>query len=129
MSSPILRTVSRVAAPAIILYALYLLLVGHDAPGGGFIAGLMSAAALILWALAHGLRARRWTVGLAAGLALALAPGVTAVALGRPFLSHAVVSLAGIKLTMAMVFEAGIFAVVVSAVMAAVQTLSGGGSA
>lgn len=74
--------------------ALYLLLRGHNLPGGGFIAGLASAISLILLSLALGVEAtRRVMLGdpvhlAGTGLALALLTGLAPVLWGRPFLEH-----------------------------------------
>jgi multicomponent Na+:H+ antiporter subunit B len=56
---PILRTVSRAVFALVLLFALLLLWRGHNAPGGGFIAGLMTACALILHRVAYGHTALR----------------------------------------------------------------------
>ena len=56
---PILRTVSRAAFALIKIFALLLLWRGHNAPGGGFIAGLMTVCALILHRMSTGTDALR----------------------------------------------------------------------
>lgn len=76
------------------VFALYLLLRGHNWPGGGFIAGLATAISLILLSLAIGLeelhRVMRFDpVRLAAtGLAVATLTGVAPLLSNRPFLEH-----------------------------------------
>ena len=57
LSTVILRTVARVTCPLLVLFSVYLLLRGHRLPGGGFIAGLMTASAIMLVYLAYGYRA------------------------------------------------------------------------
>lgn len=93
MISPLLQSIARVVLPPALLMALYLLFRGHNAPGGGFIAGLLTAAAFVLQFVAGGrasvarvvpFRAERLIV---MGLALALLTGVGAQALGAPFLT------------------------------------------
>lgn len=125
-TSILLQTVTRVAAPAIVLYALYLLATGHYGPGGGFVAGLMTATALILWGLAFGLEvvARNWRAGLAAGLILAGGTGVGGLLLGHPFLTHGTLELGGVKVASSLLFEVGVYILVTSATMAAVQTIA-----
>lgn len=60
MNSLILRITARYLAPVIIIASLVLLLRGHNEPGGGFIGGLLAAAAFALQALACGaVEARR----------------------------------------------------------------------
>ncbi len=53
MSRP-LQTAAVPVASLLLVYAVFLLLRGHDQPGGGFVAGLVTAAAIELVALAHG---------------------------------------------------------------------------
>ena len=52
--SPLLQTVAKIVLPPAILFAVYLLSRGHNLPGGGFVAGLMTAAAVILQYVARG---------------------------------------------------------------------------
>ncbi|MEM6944215.1 MAG: MnhB domain-containing protein, partial [Pseudomonadota bacterium] len=60
MNSLILSTATRVIAPLLFLFSLYILWRGHNDPGGGFIGGLVAATALALMEKASGLeRARR----------------------------------------------------------------------
>lgn len=54
INDPILKTISRAAFALVMLFALLLLWRGHNAPGGGFIAGLMTVCALILHRIANG---------------------------------------------------------------------------
>jgi multisubunit Na+/H+ antiporter MnhB subunit len=54
MRSYILLAVARAVLPVTVLFAVYMLLRGHNEPGGGFIAGLVTTAALVLEGLAFG---------------------------------------------------------------------------
>ena len=56
MSSLILTTVTRLVFFVVLLFSLYLLLRGHNSPGGGFIAGVMTALGILLQAIATDLR-------------------------------------------------------------------------
>jgi len=56
MKSFLLQELSRLILPLALLLALALLLKGHDAPGGGFVAGLSFAVAGILGFTAYGAR-------------------------------------------------------------------------
>ncbi|WHZ12284.1 MAG: Na(+) H(+) antiporter subunit A / Na(+) H(+) antiporter subunit B [Burkholderiaceae bacterium] len=118
----------RLLLPLGALASAYLFLRGHDAPGGGFVAGLVLAIALILqyivsgteWVEAHlALRPRRW---IAAGLLLALVTGLGPVALGYPFLTthmaHLRLPLLGeLHLPSALFFDLGVFTLVVGATL------------
>ncbi|MFQ3661055.1 MAG: Na+/H+ antiporter subunit B [Chloroflexaceae bacterium] len=52
--SIILRTVSRLMLPILLLLSLFMLVRGHNLPGGGFIGGLVAASAFILQIIAYG---------------------------------------------------------------------------
>jgi multicomponent Na+:H+ antiporter subunit B len=125
MRSLILQKVARGILPVTTLFALYLLLRGHNHPGGGFIAGLVTASALVLQGLAFGSEAtRRQLVRLIrpapwVGIALAVAAGLWAVVLGMPFLTHGhvYVYLGGdaVHLSTTLLFDIGVYMVVVGA--------------
>ncbi|HET6398987.1 MAG TPA: MnhB domain-containing protein, partial [Candidatus Thermoplasmatota archaeon] len=78
MRSVILGASSRTLVALLLVFSLYLLIRGHNEPGGGFAGGLLAATAFILYALAYGTPAARRAVGvpptrlLAIGLAVAL---------------------------------------------------------
>ncbi|RCS28624.1 monovalent cation/H+ antiporter subunit A [Rhodanobacter denitrificans] len=112
--------------PVILLFGLHLFLRGHDLPGGGFVAGITVAVALILLYMARGARwveahlrvlPVRW-IGL--GLLLAVGTGLGSLAFGRPFLTsyfrYAELPVLGkLPLASAVLFDLGVFAVVVGA--------------
>jgi multicomponent K+:H+ antiporter subunit A len=94
MRSLIMQRVALTALPVTLLFAAYLLLRGHNEPGGGFIAGLVTAAAIVLQALAFGVQRTRTRLAawlrpaFAVGMVVAVASGLISVALGQPFLTH-----------------------------------------
>ena len=51
----IVKTLARVLAPFIMIYALYVIMHGHHSPGGGFQGGVILAASFVLLAISHGL--------------------------------------------------------------------------
>ena len=89
----ILRVTVRLMLPVLLLFSLFLLLRGHDLPGGGFIGGLVAATALILDVLALGPRhLRRWfpfpfRYLLPIGLLMAVAAGLIGIGAGGSFLT------------------------------------------
>ncbi|MGB5851116.1 MAG: monovalent cation/H+ antiporter subunit A [Rhodanobacter sp.] len=113
-------------APVILLFGMHLFLRGHDLPGGGFVAGITVAVALILLYMARGARwveshlrvlPLRW---IGAGLLLAVCTGLGSLLFGRPFLtSHfqylQLPLLGRVPLATALLFDLGVFAVVVGA--------------
>ncbi len=93
MSSSILRTAARVLMPLLVLFAVFLLMRGHNDPGGGFVAGLVIAVAFVLLMFADGVAVARrslpvspWHL-LGSGLLVALTAGLMPVFAGRPFLT------------------------------------------
>jgi multicomponent Na+:H+ antiporter subunit B len=93
MHSLILATAIRLLLPLMLLFSLFLLLRGHNEPGGGFVGGLVMAAAFALYTLAHGAKEGRRMLRVdplrlvAAGLLIALVSGLLPLLTGRPFLS------------------------------------------
>jgi multicomponent Na+:H+ antiporter subunit B len=55
MFSVILSTASRYLLPLMLIFSLFLLLRGHNEPGGGFVGGLVAAAAYALYLIANGI--------------------------------------------------------------------------
>ncbi|EQA97668.1 monovalent cation/H+ antiporter subunit A [Sphingobium baderi] len=110
--------------PVILTCALYLLVRGHDLPGGGFAGGITASIAIILLYMAGGTRsveARlhiqpvRW---ISAGLLCAAATGAAAWFFGYPFLSshfrYLDLPIIGqVPIASALLFDIGVFAVVV----------------
>jgi multicomponent K+:H+ antiporter subunit A len=110
--------------PAILVLALYLLIRGHDAPGGGFAAGITMSIALVLQYMAAGTRSveERLRVRplswMGAGLLLSLGTGLGAWVFGRPFLTswfrYVDIPIIGdVPLATALLFDLGVFFLVV----------------
>ncbi len=110
--------------PVVLTFSLYLLARGHDLPGGGFAAGVTASIAIIILYMAGGTRsveARlnvqpvRW---ISFGLLCTVATGAAAWLFGYPFLTsdftYLSVPLIGkIPIASALIFDIGVFAVVV----------------
>jgi multicomponent K+:H+ antiporter subunit A len=121
--------------PAIGTVAIFLLMRGHDSPGGGFVAGLAMATGIILLYIARGARwveARlrispvRW---MSLGLLLSVLTGAGAWLVGYPFLtSHSTYAelpfVGSVPLASAMVFDLGVFVLVVGATVLVLITLA-----
>jgi multisubunit Na+/H+ antiporter MnhB subunit len=126
--SLILDTTVRLVFDTALVLSLYLLFAGHNRPGGGFVGGLVAAAALSLRYLAGGaeeLRAvaavRPWTL-LASGLALAVATALVPLVFADTPLDHSAVEwdlplLGHLKATGATVFDTGVYLIVVGLVL------------
>ena len=123
---PVLRWAIDTVIPLVLLFALHLLLVGHDEPGGGFVAALVVAGALAVDAIAHETDPRRAlqrmlppseslvAVGLLLVAAVALWPALTSA----PLLTASGITiplgwLGKLKLTIVLAFDIGVFLVVV----------------
>ena len=93
MNSVILATVSRLLTGLLLVFSVFLLLRGHNLPGGGFSGGLVAASAFVLYAFASGFpAARRMLVFyprlyMGFGLVVALISGLAANVAGLPFLT------------------------------------------
>lgn len=93
MTSLILSTAARYLLPLLLLFSIFLLLRGHNEPGGGFVGGLVAAAAFSLYALAYDVATARRAmllgprslIGL--GLLVALSSGLFALATRQPFMT------------------------------------------
>jgi len=95
----ILRVIAKLLIPFILLFALYVQFHGELGPGGGFQAGVIAAAAIVLHALIFGLDATRRIVPeplvetmLAAGVLIYAGVGVAGIFLGGNFLDYFVLS-------------------------------------
>lgn len=134
-SSLILETAARFIFPLLLLFSIFLLLRGHNEPGGGFIGGLVAALAFALHVFAHDAARARLVLGvdprslLGAGLLLALLSGIPALFLGQGYLTAQwwTVSLplmGDFKLSTPLFFDIGVYLVVIGMVMTVVLTLA-----
>jgi multicomponent K+:H+ antiporter subunit A len=127
--------IARLLFPVCILIAVHFLLRGHNEPGGGFVAGLIIAIAFLMQYIANGTdwledRIRLYPVRwLAIGVLLAVGTGLGALALGYPFLTthtaHFTIPVTGeVHVPSATLFDLGVFAVVVGAVLLILTALA-----
>jgi multicomponent Na+:H+ antiporter subunit A len=129
VTSPIFRTAVRGLMPLLLLFSLFLLMRGHNEPGGGFVGGLVAAAAFALYGIAYGVeQARRALLVepmtlLGTGLLVALVSGVPAVMLGQPFLTAQWV-VGPIAVGTPVLFDIGVFLVVTGVALMMVFNLA-----
>lgn len=134
--SLILDTVTRAAFPVVLAFSLYLLFVGHNAPGGGFVGGLTAGIALVLLYAGGGLDrlSAVVTVGyvplLGGGLLLAGCTGMASLLAGEPFLTSAIVEFTvplygTVKLVTVLLFDIGVYLIVLGLVLALLTVLGG----
>lgn len=133
MNSVILRTAVRFLLPLLLLFSVVVLLQGHNKPGGGFVGGLVAAAAFALHALAFDPRETRRTIPIdlrsliGIGLLLALASALLPILAGRPFFTGLWVEVpfAGevIHLGTPLLFDLGVYTLVVGVALLMVLTM------
>ncbi|MEX2372429.1 MAG: hydrogen gas-evolving membrane-bound hydrogenase subunit E, partial [Dehalococcoidia bacterium] len=121
--SRVLRTAARGLLPLIVMFAFFLFLRGHNEPGGGFVAGLVAAAAVTLYAIAYDTGTARAILRvppqafIAAGLLVAIGTAAATSLPGTAVLTgHWVqVSIPGsgtVELGSPVLFDVGVFLVV-----------------
>jgi multicomponent Na+:H+ antiporter subunit B len=121
--SLILRTATLIVLPLQLVFSVFLLLRGHDEPGGGFIGGLVASGAFALYMYAFGVRALQRLLKvypkdiLAIGLLLGLSATLPSALLGEAFFTAQwfKFSLGDnlIKLSTVLVFDIGVYLTVV----------------
>jgi len=135
MNSLILRIATRYLVPLLLLASLAMLFVGHNHPGGGFIAGLLSAGAFALYLFAHDLpvarRALRVNPLTLIGLGLFVAFGSGSVALisGLPFMAGRWITvpiplIGELHLGTPLLFDCGVYLVVIGVTLNIIFSLS-----
>jgi multicomponent K+:H+ antiporter subunit A len=128
MHPVVMASFTRLLLPLALLVAIFILLRGHNLPGGGFIAGLITAVALVMQYLANGVT---WTQSrlpanihsiIGYGLLIAVVTGLASWLFKHPFLTstfrHIHWPLVGeFELASAMAFDLGVYLVVVGATL------------
>ncbi|WP_199423083.1 Na+/H+ antiporter subunit A [Actinotalea solisilvae] len=132
--SVILEITTRMLFHSMIVFAVFLLFSGHNAPGGGFAAGLVVGIALIVRYLAGG----RYELGEAApvhpglllgsGLFLSAGVGLVAILAGGSVLQSVIIEftlpvLGAVKLVTSLFFDVGVFLVVIGLVLDILRSL------
>ena len=130
----ILHVISKILIPMILLYAFYVQFHGDYSPGGGFQAGVIFAAAFILYAMIYGLKTAQQVVSMltlnvvmATGALLYAGTGVATLIMGGNFLDYDFLSadpVAGQHLGIILI-ELGVALCVASAMMSIFFTFAG----
>ena len=130
----ILHTAALAIMPLQLMFSVFLLLRGHDEPGGGFIGGLVAASAFVLYAFAFGAESTRKLLRvsprdiLAAGLLFGLASTIPAFWTGQAMLTalwwEAPLPGEGyLKLSTGRIFDIGVYLAVLGTLMTFVISL------
>jgi len=120
MNSLILRTLAPLVTVLMVVFSVFVTLRGHNAPGGGFIGGLLAASGIALYALAFGVEPTRRLIRLhplsiaAGGLILSAASGLLSAIYGVPYMTGLWFDI-GINVSTVMSFDIGVYLVVVGA--------------
>lgn len=129
MDSLILRVATRLLAALMIMFSVFVLMRGHNEPGGGFIGGLLAATGIALSSLADGpemvrrvLRIEPRLIAMI-GVLVAVASGLISALTGDVFLTGVWGYVLGIPLGSPMMFDTGVYLVVVGGVMAMLLAL------
>jgi multicomponent Na+:H+ antiporter subunit B len=132
MTSIILSTAAQYLLPLLLLLSVYLLLHGHNVPGGGFVGGLVASAAFALYTIAHGVSAARKVLYFdprtlsATGLLMVVLSGIPALFFNKPFLtgfwSKVKIPVLG-KVGTPLLFDTGVYLVVIGVTLIIIFSL------
>lgn len=131
----ILKSTTSLIVFVLLGFAIYLLFAGHNSPGGGFVGGLTTSAAILLLFMSFGEESVKrflpinfiYLVPL--GLLIATVTGLGAVIFNEPFLTHVMYSLyvpffGFIDIGTAMFFDIGVYVTVLGTTMSIILTIS-----
>ena len=135
MVSLILATATRLVLPILLLFSVFVLVRGHNAPGGGFAGGLVAAIAFTLIVVAEDAESARRTLRVSPrsligiGLLLAAISGITGLVLDGAFLEAIYFDLpvlAGgrVELSTPFFFDVGVYLTVIGVTLTIIFTLA-----
>ena len=123
MNSVILRTATRILVSLMLLFSIFVMIRGHNEPGGGFVGGLIASTGLALFALAYGPAAVRRAMHIdprfiaMVGLGTAVIAGLIGLIWGHAFMKGMWTEVAGVAVGTPVLFDLGVYLVVIGAVM------------
>ncbi|MBP2547562.1 multicomponent Na+:H+ antiporter subunit B [Neorhizobium galegae] len=126
MNTLIFRTIAPFLTALMLVFSVFVLLRGHNEPGGGFIGGLIAASAFAIYGIAYGVAAVRralWFHPMAVagfGLFVSTLSGLLSILAGVPFMTGLWITphLFGVEIALSSVmsFDIGVYLVVVGAI-------------
>ncbi len=130
----ILQTTTKIVSFIIILFSFHIFFAGHNNPGGGFVGGLLTSGAIVLLLLAYDIKTVSnilsidYKMMIAVGLLFAIGTGLGSLLFNVPFLTHAfgdftLPLLGETVLHTAVLFDIGVYLVVVGSTMTIIQTI------
>lgn len=132
MNSIILRAGTRYLSGILLVFSLYMLLRGHNEPGGGFIGGLIGSTGFVLYAIACGTADARKALRILpqniamAGLGIALLAGIFAAFFDDPLFTgqwlfiNPTEDSKGLPISTVLFFDIGVYLVVFGSILALV---------
>ncbi len=133
MTTLILSTATRYLLPLLLLFSIFILLRGHNEPGGGFIGGLVAAAAFALYGIAYGVEKVRQLLVveprrlIGVGLLVAVSSGCLSLFVHQPFMtglwSIQEVPVLG-KVGTPLLFDVGVYLVVIGVMVLIIVSLA-----
>jgi multicomponent Na+:H+ antiporter subunit B len=131
----ILRSATRLLLPLLLLFSLFLLIRGHNEPGGGFSGGLVAASAFVLYRFAAGAEAAQrilpvsTLVLIGSGLLVAVFSGCLALITGQPLMSGLWARLAlpgfgSLDFGTPLLFDVGVYLAVVGVTLSIILPLA-----
>jgi multicomponent Na+:H+ antiporter subunit B len=135
MNSLVLRTATKYLLTLLLLFSIFLLLRGHNLPGGGFVGGLVAASAFALYAIAYNVAPARRALHvdprtlIGIGLLIAALSGLRPVLRGLPFLTGQwgevhIPGLISVELGSPVAFDIGVYLVVVGVALTIILSLA-----
>ncbi|SHI96976.1 multisubunit sodium/proton antiporter, MrpB subunit (TC 2.A.63.1) [Aureimonas altamirensis DSM 21988] len=126
MSSLVLSAMSRIIFVIMFAVSLFILYRGHNFPGGGFVGGLVAASGFAVLALADGAVSARKALYFhpvaltGCGLTMAIASGLPGLVTSSSYLTHWWLHIGSFHTGTALIFDIGVYFVVIGGVMAMV---------
>jgi multicomponent Na+:H+ antiporter subunit B len=136
MNTIIFRTIVPFLTALMLLFSVFVLLRGHNEPGGGFIGGLIAASALAIFGIARGVETVRRAIFFhplsiaGAGLLMSCVAGLLSVLFAVPFMTGLWIypDIFGVEvpLSSVMLFDTGVYFVVIGAITSIALALEEG---
>lgn len=136
MNTVIFRTIAPFLVALMFVFSFFVLLRGHNEPGGGFIGGLIAASAVAIYGMANGVKGVRAAMRLdpiviaSFGVFIAGFAGLLSLGFGVPFLTglwtYLNVGGTEIALSTPLIFDIGVYLAVVGTISAIAIALSAG---
>ena len=126
MNSFIFSALSRSFFVLMLAVSLYVFYRGHNEPGGGFVGGLIAACGFAVLALAEGIDVARAAlrvhpmVVVGIGVVAVIASGALGLFADGSYLAHQWAEVAGIGVGTTMLFDGGVYLVVLGGILALV---------